>query len=126
MTLRTERYDTATDFIAKRPEWTPPELEFEAEHLPTERVREWGWAIAIGLPIAVGLLGATGGFFVLIGPIGWLVKTLAVLAIVVAVSLTIWGHSKWRMKRSLRKRGLEPSDGVLRAETRQDHQSGDV
>ena len=105
--IRLELFDAAADFITAHPEWTPPELEFEVDHLPTERVREWGLAIALGLPIAVGLLGAAGAIFVLAGPIGWLVKALGVLGIFVAVGLTIWGHSRWRMRRSLRARGVE-------------------
>lgn len=103
ISFRIERYEMASEFIAAHPEWTPPELEFETDHLPTERVREWGLAFAIGLPIAIGGLGVVGGFFLLIGPIGWFVKGLGILGIVVAVTLTIWGHSKWRMKRSLRQ-----------------------
>ncbi len=103
-----EPFDTAADFIAAHPEWTPPELEFEVDHLPTERVREWGLAVALGLPIAVGLLGAVGAVFVLVGPTGSVVKALGVLGIVVAVGLTIWGHSRWRMRRSLHARGLDP------------------
>ncbi len=109
VSIRLEPFDAAADFIAAHPEWTPPELEFEVDHLSTEWVREWGLAIALGLPIAVGLLGAAGAIFVLAGPIGWLVKALGVLGIVVAVGLTIWGHSRWRMKRSLRDRGVNAS-----------------
>jgi hypothetical protein len=112
VSMRVEPFDTAADFISAHPEWTPPELEFEVDHLPTERVREWGLAIALGLPIAVGLLGAVGAIFLLVGPIGWVVKGLGVLGIVVAVGLTVWGHSRWRMKRSLRVRGLDTIHSV--------------
>ena len=109
VSIHLEPFDTAADFISAHPEWTPPELEFEVDHLGTERVREWGMAIALGLPIAVGLLGAVGAIFLLVGPIGWVVKGLGVLGIVGAVGLTVWGHSRWRMKRSLRVRGLDTS-----------------
>jgi hypothetical protein len=109
VSVHLEAFDTAADFIGAHPEWTPPELEFEVDHLPTERVREWGLAIALGLPIAVGLLGAVGAIFVVVGPIGWVVKGIGVVGIVVAVGLTIWGHSRWRMKRSMHVRGLNSS-----------------
>jgi hypothetical protein len=105
VSFHVEVFDTAQEFLDKRPEWTPPELEFEVDHLPTERVREWGLALAIGLPIAVGI-GVAGSFLILVGPVGWFVGALEVVGTVVAVVLTVWGHSKWRMKRSLRKRDI--------------------
>ncbi len=100
--FRNEHFSTAKEFIGTHPDWAPPDLEFQANHLRIERVREWGLAIALGLPIAVGL--AVGGtFLMLLGPAGWFVSALELLGIGVAVSLTIWGHSKWRLKRSLRR-----------------------
>jgi hypothetical protein len=80
----------------------PPELEFEVNHLHTERVREWGLALSYGLPIAVGA-GLGGSFLLFIGPVRWFVAALEIIGIVVAMVLTVWGHSKWRLKRSLRK-----------------------
>jgi membrane protein YdbS with pleckstrin-like domain len=89
--------------VAKHPEWTPPDFEFETEHRSTERVREWGLAILLGIPIAVGFL-VTGLYFVLVGPVGWTVAALELLGIVVVMVLTTWGHSRWRMRRSLARR----------------------
>jgi hypothetical protein len=102
VSFRVERYETAQEFLAKRPEWVPPEIEFEADHLRTERVREWGLAVAIALPIAAGL-SVLGSFLIFVGPVGWFVGMLEGIGVILAVALTIWGHSKWRMKRSLRQ-----------------------
>jgi hypothetical protein len=97
-----EKFQTARQFVDKRPAWTPPELEFEVNHLHTERVGEWGLALSYGLPIAVGA-GLGGSFLLFIGPVRWFVAALEIIGIVVAMILTAWGHSKWRLKRSLRK-----------------------
>jgi len=105
ISFQIDRFDTAQAFLSSRPEWAPPKLEFEVDHLRTERVREWGLAIALGLGIAAGF-GVAGGFLLAFGPIGVVVKSLELFGVVVAATLTIWSHSKWRMKRSLRKRSL--------------------
>jgi hypothetical protein len=97
-----ETFHTARQFIEARPAWTPPELEFEVNHIHTERVREWGLALSYGLPIAVGA-GLGGSFLILIGPVRWFVAALEIVGTLVAMALTAWGHSKWRLKRSLQK-----------------------
>lgn len=99
---RIETFDTAKEFITARPEWTPPELEFEVDHRRTERVREWGLAAAIGIPIAVGF-GVAGTFLALIGPVGLAVGVLEGVGVVAAMALSAWGHSRWRMRRALRR-----------------------
>jgi hypothetical protein len=103
LTFGIEVFATPDDFVAKHPEWTPPEFEFETEHRSTERVREWGLAVLLGIPIAVGFL-VTGLYFVLVGPVGWIVAGLELLGIAVVMVLTAWGHSRWRMRRSLGRR----------------------
>jgi hypothetical protein len=65
-------------------------------------VREWGLALSIGLPLAVGA-GLGGSFLLFFGPVGWFIAGLEIIGTVVAMVLTAWGHSKWRLKRSLRK-----------------------
>jgi hypothetical protein len=88
---RLEIFDTAKEFMAARP-----------DHLRTERVREWGLAAAIGIPIAVGF-GVAGTFLALVGPVGVAVGVLEAIGVVVAIALTAWGHSRWRMRRALRR-----------------------
>jgi hypothetical protein len=98
-----ESFGTPRQFLDKWPEWAPPKLEFEVDHLPEERVREWGLAIALGLAMACGLFAAAGGALLLVGPVGWVTVTLEAVGTFVAVVLTIWSHSRWRMKRSLHR-----------------------
>jgi hypothetical protein len=102
--FESESYETAQQFLNERPQWAPPKLEFEVDHLPEERVREWGLAIALTVPLACGLLAVVGGAFLWFGPVGWTVESLEAIGTLVAVVLTIWSHSKWRMKRSLSRR----------------------
>jgi hypothetical protein len=113
--FQTEAYETARQFLVSRPTWAPPKMEFEVDHLQTERVREWGLAIALGIPMASSLLVVAGGFLIYFGPVGWFVEGLEVIGMIVAVVLTVWSHSRWRMMRSLRKRHLTaPSTGSAR------------
>jgi hypothetical protein len=100
-----KRFETARRFLTDYPQWAPPKLEFEVDHLPAERVREWSKGVALGLVLAGGF-GVAGGFLIWLGPIGWITRALGIVGIVVAVALTIWSHSKWRMRRSLRKHHL--------------------
>jgi hypothetical protein len=102
--FKSESFETPQEFLDKRPEWTPPKLEFEVDHLPEERVREWGLALALALPISFGLLAILGGALLWFGPVVWVIEAIEALGTLVAVVLTIWSHSRWRMKRSLRKR----------------------
>ena len=104
--FKSESFDTAQQFLAERPEWAPPNLEFEVDHLPEERVREWGLAVALGLPISFALLAVLGGALLWFGPVGWAIEALEAVGTLVAVVLTIWSHSRWSMARSLRKRQL--------------------
>jgi hypothetical protein len=99
--FESQSFETAQKFLAAKPEWAPPELEFEIDHVPEEDAREWGMAIALGLPIAFALLALLGGALLWAGPVGWVVASLEVAGTLVAVALTVWSHSKWRMKRSL-------------------------
>jgi hypothetical protein len=105
--FESESFETAQEFLSKRPEWAPPKLEFEVDHLPEERVREWGLAIALGLPISFALLAVLGGALLWFGPVGWTIEVIEAAGTLVAVVLTIWSHSRWRMKRSLRKHHLK-------------------
>jgi hypothetical protein len=105
--FESESFNTAKQFLAERPEWAPPKLEFEVDHLPEERVREWGLAIALGLPLCFGLLAVFGGALLWFGPVGWATGALEGAGTLVAVVITIWSHSRWRMKRSLRRLHLE-------------------
>jgi hypothetical protein len=104
--FQTESFDNAPEFLSKRPDWIPPVVEFEVDHLREERVREWGLAIALAIPIACGLLVAVGGLLIWLGPVGWTIEVAEVIGMMVAAVLTVWSHSNWRMKRSLRKRHL--------------------
>ena len=104
--FRSESFDTAQQFLSERPEWAPPKLEFEVDHLPEERVREWGLAIALALPISFALLAVLGGALLWFGPVGWAIELLEAVGTLVAVVLTIWSHSRCRMARSLRKHHL--------------------
>jgi hypothetical protein len=99
--FESQSFETAERFLAAKPEWAPPELEFEIDHVPEEDAREWGMAIALGLPIAFALLAIFGGALLWAGPVGWVVATLEIIGTLVAVVLTVWSHSRWRMKRSL-------------------------
>lgn len=101
--FESESFDTAQQFLAGRPEWAPPKLEFEVDHLPEERVREWGLAVALALPISFALLAVLGGALLWFGPVGWAIEALEAVGTLVAVVLTVWSHSRWRMARSLRK-----------------------
>jgi hypothetical protein len=102
--FESETYETARQFLAEKPQWAPPKLEFEVDHLPEELVREWGLAIALALPISCGLLAVVGGALLWFGPVGWAIESLEGAGTLVAVVLTIWSHSRWRMKRSLSRR----------------------
>lgn len=101
--FESQSFETAREFLAEKPEWAPPKLAFEVDDIHEEDVREWGLAIALGLPIACGLLAVTGGALLIFGPVGWTAASLEAVGTFVAVSLTIWSHSRWRMKRSLMK-----------------------
>jgi hypothetical protein len=107
--FQSESFDSAQQFLSNRPKWAPANLEFEVDHLRTERVREWGLAIALGIPIASLLLVAVGGLLIWFGPVGWFSEGLEVVGMIVAAVLTIWSHSRWRMLRSLRKRHVDAS-----------------
>ena len=102
--FESQSFETAQQFLAARPEWAPPKLEFEVDHALEEDAREWGLAFALGLPIAFALLAVLGGALLWLGPVGWVVGSLEVVGTVVAVVLTVWSHSRWRMKRSLARR----------------------
>ncbi len=99
--FESQSFETAQQFLATKPEWTPPLMEFQVEHVLEEDAREWGLAFALGLPIAFGLLAVFGGALLWLGPVGWVVGSLEVVGTLVAVVLTVWSHSRWRMKRSL-------------------------
>ena len=98
--FESETFETAQQFLAERPEWAPPKLEFEVDHVLEEDAREWGLAIALALPIAFAFLAVIGGALLWFGPVGWVVISLEAIGTLVAVVLTVWSHSRWRMKRS--------------------------
>jgi hypothetical protein len=106
VTALTQSFETAEQFIAARPAWAPPTMEFQVDHVLEEDAREWGLALALGLPIAFGLLAVFGGALLWLGPVGWAVGSLEAAGTLVAVVLTVWSHSRWRMKRSLSRRHL--------------------
>ena len=101
-----QSFDTAQQFVPAKPESTPPLMEFQVDHVLEEDVREWGLALALGLPIAFGLLAVFGGALLWLGPVGWAVGSLEVVGTLVAMILTVWSHSRWRMKRSLSRQHL--------------------
>jgi hypothetical protein len=103
-----QSFETAQQFLAAKPEWAPPLMEFQVDHVREEDAREWGLAFALGLPIGFGMLAVVGGALLLLGPVGWVVGTLEVVGILVALVLTVWSHSRWREKRSLARRDLSP------------------
>jgi hypothetical protein len=111
-------FETAQQFLAAKPEWAPPLIEFQVDHVVEEDAREWGLAFALGLPIAFGLLAVFGGALLWLGPVGWAVGSLEAVGTLVAVVLTVWSHSRWRMRRSLSRRRLEerPADTGVRYE----------
>jgi hypothetical protein len=102
--FESETFETAQQFLEAKPEWTPPKLEFEVDDVREEDAREWAMAFALGLPIAFALLAVFGGALLWLGPVGWVVGTLEVVGTLVAIGLTVWSHSRWRMKRSLARR----------------------
>ena len=104
--FESESFETARQFLAAKPEWAPPKLEFEVDHVLEEDAREWGLAFALGLPIAFALLAVFGGALLWLGPVGWVVGSLEAVGTLLAVVLTIWSHSRWRMKRSLARQHL--------------------
>jgi hypothetical protein len=99
--FESQSFETAKKFLEARPEWATPTLEFQVDHVVEEDAREWGLAIALGLPIAFGLFAVVGGALLWFGPVGRVVESVEVVAILVAVGLTVWSHSRWRKKRSL-------------------------
>jgi len=104
--FESQSFETAQQFLAAKPEWAPPTMEFQVDHLLEEDAREWGLAFTLGLPIAFGLLAVFGGALLWKGPVGWVVGTLEVVGTLVAIVLTVWSHSRWRMKRSLSRRRI--------------------
>jgi hypothetical protein len=104
--FESQSFETAEQFLAAKPEWAPPTMEFQVDHVLEEDAREWGLALALGLPIAFGLLAVFGGALLWLGPVGWAVGSLEAAGTLVAVVLTVWSHSRWRMKRSLSRRHL--------------------
>jgi hypothetical protein len=104
--FESQSFETARKFLAATPEWAPPKLEFQVDHVLEEDAREWGLALAFGLPIAFALLAVFGGALLWLGPVGWVVGSLEAVGTLVAVVLTVWSHSRWRMKRSLARRHL--------------------
>jgi len=99
--FESQSFETARKFLAAKPEWAPPKLEFEVDHVLEEDAREWGLAFALGLPIAFAFLAVFGGALLWLGPVGWVVGSLEAVGTLVAVVLTVWSHSRWREKRSL-------------------------
>jgi len=99
-------FPTARQFVQARPEWTPPKMEFEVNHVREEDAREWGLAIALGLPIAFGLMATTGGVLLWVEPLGRAFAVVEAVAVVLAIGLTVWSHSRWRAKRSLSRRSI--------------------
>jgi hypothetical protein len=106
ISFESQSFETARQFLAARPEWAPPKLEFEVDHVREEDAREWALAFALGLPIAFALLAVLGGALLWLGPVGWVVGSLEAVGTLVAVVLTVWSHNRWRKKRSLARRHI--------------------
>lgn len=102
--FESQSFKTAREFLETRPEWAPPLLEFQVDNVHEEDAREWGLALALLLPIAIGLLAVAGGVLLLLGPVGWVAGSLEVVGILVALVLTVWSHSRWREKRAQSRR----------------------
>ncbi len=43
--FESQSFETAQKFLTVKPEWAPPELEFEIDHVLEEDAREWGMAM---------------------------------------------------------------------------------